>query len=46
MLNIKKFRIKNFKKKSYILKLEKVSLKFGKKTILDQMELVNQQFLI
>ena len=39
MLNIKKFRIKNFKKKSYILKLEKVSLKFGKKTILDNLNL-------
>jgi lipopolysaccharide export system ATP-binding protein len=39
MLNIKKFRIKKFKKKSYILKLEKISLKFGKKTILDNLNL-------
>ena len=39
MLNIKKFRIKSFKKKSYILKLEKISLKFGKKTILDNLNL-------
>ena len=39
MLNIKKFRIKNFKKKSYILKLEKISLKFGEKIILDNLNL-------
>ena len=39
MLNIKKFRIKSFKKKSYILRLEKISLKFGKKTILDNLNL-------
>ena len=39
MLNIKKFRIKKFKKESSILKLEKISLKFGKKTILDNLNL-------
>ena len=39
MLNIKKFRIKKFKKVSGILKLEKISLKFGKKTILDNLNL-------
>ena len=39
MLNIKKFRIKKFKKVSSILKLEKISLKFGKKTILDNLNL-------
>ena len=37
--NIKKFRIKSFKKKNTILKLEKISLKFGKKTILDSLNL-------
>ena len=31
MSNIKKFRIKYFKKDNTILKLEKISLKFGKK---------------
>ena len=39
MLNIKKFRIKKFKKFSSILKLEKISLKFGNKTILDNLNL-------
>lgn len=37
--NIKKFRIKSFKKNFSILKLEKVSLKFGRKTILDSLNL-------
>ena len=37
--NIKKFRIKSFKKNNTILKLEKVSLKFGRKTILDSLNL-------
>ena len=37
--NIKKFRIKSFKKDVSILKLEKISLKFGKKTILDSLNL-------
>jgi len=37
--NIKKFRIKSFKKKFSILKLEKISLKFGRKTILDSLNL-------
>jgi len=37
--NIKKFRIKSFKKNISILKLEKVSLKFGKKVILDSLNL-------
>ena len=37
--NIKKFRIKSFKKKNSILKLEKISVKFGKKTILDSLNL-------
>ena len=37
--NIKKFRIKSFKKNSVILKLEKISLKFGRKTILDSLNL-------
>ena len=39
MSNIKKFRIKSFKDKSAILKLEKLSLKFGRKIILDNMSL-------
>ena len=39
MSNIKKFRIKTFKKESSILKLEKISLKFGKKIILDDLNL-------
>ncbi len=37
--NIKKFRIKSFKKNISILKLEKISLKFGPKTILDSLNL-------
>ena len=37
--NIKKFRIKSYKKNNVILKLEKISLKFGKKTILDSLNL-------
>ena len=37
--NIKKFRIKSFKKNVSILRLEKVSIKFGKKTILDSLNL-------
>jgi lipopolysaccharide export system ATP-binding protein len=39
MSNIKKFRIKSFKRDASILKLEKVSLKFGRKTILDNLNL-------
>ena len=39
MSNIKKFRIKYFKKDTSILKLEKVSFKFGKKIILDSLNL-------
>ena len=37
--NIKKFRIKSFKKEVPILKLEKISVKFGKKTILDSLNI-------
>ena len=37
--NIKKFRIKSFKKDISILKLEKISFKFGRKTILDSLNL-------
>ena len=39
MSNIKKFRIKSFKDKRAILKLEKLSFKFEKKIILDNMNL-------
>ncbi len=39
MSNIKKFRIKSFKKNRLILKLEKISLKFGRKMILDNLSL-------
>ena len=39
MSNIKKFRIKSFKSKNAILKLDKISLKFGRKTILDNLNL-------
>ena len=39
MSNIKKFRIKSFKNKSTILKLEKLSLKYGRKIILDNLNL-------
>ncbi len=39
MSNIKKFRIKSFKEKRAILKLEKLSFKYGKKIILDNMNL-------
>ena len=39
MSNIKKFRIKSFKNKSVILKLDKLSLKFGRKIILDNLDL-------
>ena len=37
MSNIKKFRIKSYKKNNNILKLEKLSLKFGQKIILDNL---------
>ena len=36
---IKKFRIKSYKKNTSILKLEKISLKFGRKMILDSLNL-------
>ncbi len=39
MSNIKKFRIKSYKNKSVILKLDKISLKFGRKIILDNLNL-------
>ena len=39
MSNVKKFRIKSFKKDKSILKLEKVSLKFGRKMILENLSL-------
>ena len=39
MSNIKKFRIKSFKKNKSILRLEKISLKFGRKIILDNLNL-------
>ena len=39
MTNIKKFRIKSFKKDNSILKLENISLKFGRKMILDNLNL-------
>ena len=39
MSNIKKFRIKSFKKDTSILKLDKISLKYGRKTILDNLNL-------
>ena len=39
MSNIKKFRIKSFKKTKSILNLEKISLKFGRKIILDNLNL-------
>ena len=47
MSNIKKFRIKSFKNKDVILKLDKLFLKFGKKIILDNLdlELSNGQIL-
>ena len=34
---IKKFRIKNFKKKTELLRLEKISLHFGKRKILENL---------
>ena len=39
MSNIKKFRIKYFKKDNTVLKLEKISLKFEKKIILNNLNL-------
>ena len=39
MSNIKKFRIKYFKKEKSILKLDKISLKFDRKIILDNLNL-------
>ncbi len=39
MSNIKKFRIKSFKNNKSILRLEKISLKFGRKLILDNLDL-------
>ncbi len=37
--NIKKFRIKSFKENKSILSLDKISLKFGKKIVLDNLNL-------
>tara|TARA_B110001452_G_scaffold52597_1_gene40093 strand:+ start:400 stop:1176 length:777 start_codon:yes stop_codon:yes gene_type:complete len=47
VLNIKKFRIKSFKENKSILRLDKISLKFEKKVILDNLnlELNNGQIL-
>ena len=39
MSNIKKFRIKSFKNNEAILKLDRISLKYGRKTILDNLNL-------
>ena len=39
MSNIKKFRIKSFKENRSILSLDKISLKFGRKIILDNLNL-------
>ena len=39
MSNIKKFRIKSFKKKDALLKLDKLSFKYGRKIILDNLSL-------
>ena len=39
MSNIKKFRIKSFKARKSILSLDKISLKFGRKIILDNLNL-------
>ena len=39
MSNIKKFRIKSFKEKKSILTLDKISLKYGRKIILDNLNL-------
>ena len=39
MSNIKKFGIKSFKNKSSILKLDKISLQYGRKIILDNLSL-------
>ena len=39
MSNIKNFRIKSFKENKSILRLEKISLKFGRKIILDNLNL-------
>ncbi len=39
MSNVKKFRIKSFKKDKLILKLDKISLKFGRKMILENLSL-------
>ena len=40
MSNIKKFRIKSFKNENVILKLDKISFKFGRKVILDNLNLM------
>ena len=39
MSNIKKFRIKSFKENKSILQLDKISLKFGRKMILENLNL-------
>ncbi len=39
MSNIKKFRIKSFKKKDVLLKLDRLSFKYGRKMILDNLNL-------
>ena len=45
MAIIKKFRIKNFKQENELLKLEKISLSFGKRKILEDLNL-SLNFLI
>ena len=39
MAIIKKFRIKNFKQENELLKLEKISVSFGKRKILENLNL-------
>ena len=39
MSNVKKFRIKSYKNNRSILKLNKISLKYGRKIILDNLNL-------
>ena len=47
MAQIKKFRIKSFKKKEQILKLEKISMFYNKRQILNNLSLnINKQEIL
>ena len=43
MAIIKKFRIKNFKQEKELLRLEKISVYFGKRKILEDLNLIKKE---